>query len=211
MGYRTNCCCIISSILTIITTVIVICVFYTTPSDPIFTLKDIYVSALNLSDISSTTTAANQTIFFDMKLHNKNKAMGAYYDPVQITFSYIPNIKLTFPVAEFTVPKFYQGNRRSKHVREAVTTRGIAPFNRTVKSSVFKVEVLTKVGHTSPAYRKKGTVKVVANVWVGQTGEQYPKKKGIKLFESGVSSAFGCLSMKIGLLILSTATILVII
>ena len=175
MGFHTNCWCIIIPILTIIMTVIVICVFYTTPSDPIFTFKDIYVSALNLSDISSTTTTTNQTIFFDMKLHNKNKAMGAYYNLVHITFSYIPNIKLTFPVAEFTVPKFYQGNRRSKHVRETMTTRGIAPFNRTVKSSVFKVEVLTKVGH--PAYRKKGTVKVVANVWVGQTGEQYPKKR----------------------------------
>jgi hypothetical protein len=48
-----------------------------------------------------------------MKLHNKNKAMGAYYDLVHITFSYIPNIKFTFPVAEFNAPKFYQGKKEA--------------------------------------------------------------------------------------------------
>lgn len=183
MSYATKCWCIIIAILAIITTVIVICVYYTTPSDPSFTINDFYVSALNLSDISSTTTAVNQTLFFDLKLHNKNKAMGAYYDPVQITFSYIPNIKLTFVVASFTLPKFYQHNKRSMHVRETVTTRGIAPFNRTITSSVFKVEVYTKVGFTSPAYRKKGRVDKVANVRVGQTGKK-ESKKGIKLFDS---------------------------
>ncbi|KAI3727490.1 hypothetical protein L6452_16106 [Arctium lappa] len=207
----TNCSrvwCILISVASIITAVIVVCVYYTNPSDPSFTINEFYVSALNLSDISSTTTTANQTIFFDMKVHNKNKVMGTYYDPVRITFSYIPNIKLTFVVAEYTVPKFYQDNQKSKHVRETVATRGIAPFNRTVTTSVFKVEVFTKVGFTSPAYRKKESMDVVANVRVGQTGEK-DSDKGIKLFESaGVDDRVG---MQTGLLILSMATMLVII
>ncbi|KAI3813038.1 hypothetical protein L1987_17752 [Smallanthus sonchifolius] len=207
MACNNRCWCTVISILAIITTVIVVCVYYTTPSDPSFTINDFYISALNLSDISSTTTTANQTIFFDMKLHNKNKAMGAYYDPV--IFSYIPNIKLTFVVAEYTVPKFYQHNQKSKHVIETVTSHGVAPYNRTITSSVFKVEVLTKVGFTSPAYRKRRRVDVVANVRVSQTGEK-DSKKGIKLFESGAGDGFGGLCMQIGLLILSTATILVI-
>ncbi|KAI3501106.1 hypothetical protein L1887_28965 [Cichorium endivia] len=204
-----RCWCIIISILAIITAVIVVCVYYTTPSDPTFTINDFYVSALNLSDISSTTTAANQTIFFDMKLHNTNTAMGAYYDPVKITFSYIPNIKLTFVVGEYTVPKFFQHNKRSMHVRESVVTRGIAPYNRMLKSSVFMVQVSTKVGFTSPAYRKKGKVFVVANVWVGQTGEK-DLKKGIKLFENGVGDGPRCLSIQMELLILSIATLFLI-
>ncbi|KAL8200833.1 hypothetical protein R6Q57_012172 [Mikania cordata] len=207
MASNTTCCCTVISILAIITAVIVVCVYFTTPSDPVFTIDQFYVSALNLSDVSSsTTTAANQTIFFDMKLHNKNKAMGAYYNPVKVTFSYIPNMKLTFVVAEYTIPKFYQHKRKSKHVIDTVTSRGIAPYNRTIESSVFKVEVLTKVGFTSPAYRKKRGVDVVANVRVGQTGEK-DSKKGIKLFDSGM----GGLGLQIGWSILSTATILVII
>ncbi|KAK1438724.1 hypothetical protein QVD17_04534 [Tagetes erecta] len=205
MACNANCWCVVISISVIITAVVVVCVYFTTPSDPVFTIKDFYVSALNLSDISSTNTAVNQTIFFDMKLHNKNKAMGAYYDPVKIIFSYIPNIKLTFVVAEYTVPKFYQHQQKSKHVIETVASRGVVPYNREITSSVFKVEVITKVGFTSPAYRKKGTVDVVANVRVDQTGVINPKK-GIKLFESGV----GGLGLQIGLLILSTATILVV-
>ncbi|KAD3641203.1 hypothetical protein R6Q59_003827 [Mikania micrantha] len=210
MASNTTCCCTVISILAIITAVIVVCVYFTTPSDPAFTIDQFYVSALNLSDVSSTTTAANQTIFFDMKLHNKNKAMGAYYNPVKVTFSYVPNIKLTFVVAEYTIPKFYQHKRKSKHVIDTVTSRGIAPYNRTITSSVFKVEVLTKVGFTSPAYRKKRGVDVVANVRVGQTGEK-DSKKGIKLFDSGVGDGLGGLNLQIGWLILSTATILVII
>ncbi|MFS8032421.1 hypothetical protein Hanom_Chr17g01557591 [Helianthus anomalus] len=209
MGFNSRCWCIVISILTIITAVIVVCVYFTNPSDPAFTINEFYVSALNLSDISSTTTTTNQTMFFDMKLHNQNKAMGAYYDPVKIIFSYIPNIKLTFVVAEYTVPKFYQRNQKSKHVIATVTSRGIAPYNRTVTSSVFKVEVLTKVGFTTPANRKKRRVSVVANVRVGQTGER-DSKKGIRLFESGVGDGFGGLSIKILMLILSTTTILII-
>ncbi|XP_071693323.1 uncharacterized protein [Rutidosis leptorrhynchoides] len=213
MGYLIRCWSIIILVLAIITTVIVVCVYYTTPSDPSFTIVDFFASALNLSDISSTTTTVNQTLFFDLKLHNKNKAMGAYYDPVQVTFSYVPNIKLTFVVAEFTIPKFDQHSRRSKHVRETVTTRGIVPYNRNVTSSVFIVDVFTKVGFTSPAYRKKGTVHVVANVRVGQNGQK-DTKNGIKLFDSGVGDyghGYGGLRMQIGLLIISTATILMII
>ncbi|XP_076907185.1 protein NDR1-like [Bidens hawaiensis] len=210
MACNTRCWCIVISIQALITAVIVICVYYTTPSDPSFTINNFYVSALNLSDTSSTNTTFNQTIFFDMKLHNKNKAMGAYYDPITITFSYVPNVKLTFVVAEHTVPKFFQHNQKSKHVIQTVSSRGIAPHNRTITSSVFKVEVLTKVGFTSPAYRKKWTVDVVANVRVGQTGEK-DSKKGIKLFDFGVGDGFGGLGVHIGLLIISTATILVII
>ncbi|KAJ9549912.1 hypothetical protein OSB04_022455 [Centaurea solstitialis] len=203
--------CILLSLATIITAVIVVCVYYTNPSDPSFTINEFYVSALNLSDISSTTTAVNQTLSFDMKLHNKNKAMGAYYDPVRITFSYVPNIKLTFVVAEYTVPKFYQHNQKSKYVRETVATRGIAPFNRTVTSSVFKVEVFTKVGFTSPAYRKKGSVGRGANVRVGQTGVK-DSKKGIKLFEvAGVNGRLGGLGLQKVLLVISMAIMFVII
>ncbi|KAL4570909.1 hypothetical protein LXL04_026573 [Taraxacum kok-saghyz] len=210
MRFRAICGCIIISVLAIITAVIVVCVYYTNPSDPSFTINDFYVSALNLSDISSTTTAANQTISFDMKLRNSNKVMGAYYDPVRITFSYIPNIKLTFVVGEYTVPKFYQHNKNSMWVRETVATRGIAPYNRLVTSSVFMVQVSTKVGFKSPAYRKKDSVVVVANVRVDQTGKK-DSKKGIKLFESGVGDdGLGCLSIQMRLLILSTATLLVI-
>ncbi|CAI9274289.1 unnamed protein product [Lactuca saligna] len=210
MGSCAKCWGIIISVLAIITAVIVVCVYFTNPSDPSFTINEFYVSALNLSDISSTTTAANQTIFFDMRLHNSNKAMGAYYDPVTITFLYIPNIKLTFVVGEYTVPKFYQHNQKSMYVRETVATRGIAPYNRMVTSSVFIVKVSTKVGFTSPAYRKKGTVVVVANVRVGQTGER-DSNRGITLFESGVGDhRLRCLGFQMSFLILSTATLLMI-
>ncbi|KAL0380508.1 UNVERIFIED_CONTAM: hypothetical protein Sangu_0115100 [Sesamum angustifolium] len=90
-------------------------------------ITDLFVPALN-TYTNSSTTRANTFIFFDLKLENVMPFNGLRYDNVNLTFSYNSGgdrSTLFIPIAQHTVPGFYQGRRKTAHKRDVTNTRGV--------------------------------------------------------------------------------------
>ncbi|KAL0306419.1 UNVERIFIED_CONTAM: hypothetical protein Sradi_6059200 [Sesamum radiatum] len=103
------------------------------------------IPALNRSD-NSTATRNNHTIRFDLKLDNGMKDKGVHYANISLTFFY----NSTLPIANFTVPEFYQGHNKNTHRRALVDASGLpwteardAVANGSTLS--FKVRLATRV------------------------------------------------------------------
>lgn len=101
------------TISVIVTTIVLLCL-YTYPKIPNLSIEEFSVPALN-----KTHGHTVGDIYFDLKLRNMNKAIGLYYDdPFSIAFSYYP---LKEPFQKYTwvctLPAFYQGNGKTKHIK----------------------------------------------------------------------------------------------
>ncbi|GJV37635.1 hypothetical protein Tco_1410112 [Tanacetum coccineum] len=100
---------------------IVMIVLFDSPSSPTFSINLFDNQAMNMT--RPNDSPANFTIHFDLKLKNENVAVGLHYPgPITISFSYFPNVSMMVPLAEYKLDSFYQGNGKTKHVRDFVET-----------------------------------------------------------------------------------------
>ncbi|KAF5195290.1 Ndr1-like, partial [Thalictrum thalictroides] len=152
------------------------------PDKPTLSIEEFYIPALNktLNDTSNTT------ISFDFKLRNNNKDKGVYYDDLNLTFYYTHNLGL--PVANFTIPGFRQGFKKSAHRIQTVPTVGL-PWDEARREvsngtgAVFRVDLKTRVRYRIIGVKtKRHTIKIGANLTVKDMGALVKHKdKGVKL------------------------------
>lgn len=91
-------------------------------SDPVCSIQDFYVPALNKT-LNSTT---NTSISFDLELDNKNTDKGIYYNTLNLTFYYYTSSNQTyFPIANQTFAGFYQGHHKKARRTGTVETTGV--------------------------------------------------------------------------------------
>lgn len=112
----------------------------------------------------------------------KDKGVG--YDDVNLTFFYGQNGSLG--IANYTVPRFYQGHDKKARRKELVQTHGVpwdAAYTAVSNGSTvtFRVGLTTRVRYKILFwYTKRHGLKVGANVDVNNSGQKV-NKKGIKL------------------------------
>ncbi|KAJ9549915.1 hypothetical protein OSB04_022458 [Centaurea solstitialis] len=190
--------CMVTPLLILL---VVMLVLYVNPKNPEFSVEKFYVSAFNKTSSNATTN----TISFDIKLRNQNKAIGLYYDdPVNLTFSFTPRETNAQIIWKYSVPKFYQGNAQSRRLRDVIQPLGaheISVFNRTAVAEhasvlptgaittglepllYFKVDFVTKVRFKLIGKHHAKEVVVSADVPIGvNTGEKFAKR-GIQASE----------------------------
>ncbi|GKB65550.1 hypothetical protein Tco_0921736 [Tanacetum coccineum] len=105
-------------------TIIVLSCLYTCPNHPKLTIEDFSVPSLNI-----TPNHIPEDIYFDLKLRNMNKAVGLYYDDpfsLAITYSSLDQPYQKY-VWESTVPAFYQGNGKTKHIKSLMSNNRQLP------------------------------------------------------------------------------------
>ncbi|XP_076932008.1 protein NDR1-like [Bidens hawaiensis] len=146
---------------------------------PTITLEEFYAPTLN-----KTTT--NTTIYFDLKLYNKNP-VGIYYRQMNLTFSYFPNkttsTSVPVPLCVYTLHGFHQEHHKEKHVRGTVVTSGMTVHGGDEGVVVMRVDLVGRVKFKSIAQWKR-TVKVGVDVAVDEyTGEKVVKS-GIHMVKS---------------------------
>ncbi|PIA31904.1 hypothetical protein AQUCO_04700042v1 [Aquilegia coerulea] len=152
------------------------------PDSPTLSIEDFYLPALNktLNDTSNTT------ISFDFKLNNPNKDKGIYYNALNLTIYYSHNFSL-LPVANYTIPRFYQGFKKKAHRKQTVPTVGL-PLDDAIREDlkVFRVDVKTAVRYKIIFWKTKHhSIKVGSNLTVNDMGALVKKKKkGVKLKSS---------------------------
>ncbi|XP_057464988.1 protein NDR1-like [Actinidia eriantha] len=163
-------------------------------SNPVCSIQDIYVPALNKS--ANSTDATN--IYFNLKLDNENKDKGIYYDALNLTFFYAPNKSL--PIGNRTFPQFHQGHKKNTRRTGWVETRGV-PWEAILNGSAasFRVDLATAVRFKIMAWKtKKHKLVVGADVEVNDHGQKV-YKKGIRL-RSGAPER-GCYRARMGTLV----------
>ncbi|KAK3021280.1 hypothetical protein RJ639_047271 [Escallonia herrerae] len=176
---RGGCCGSCFSLISLAISITLSYWLFKTPSKPSCSIHAFYVPALNHT--SNSATATNTTIYFDLKLENRNQLKGVYYDPITLTIYYVPNVT-SVPIASYTVPEFYQGLRKTTHRRELADTRG-ADFRTVSNGSVvaFRVDLATKLRFKTWWWKTgRKNLAVRALVEVNDRGEK-AEKKGIKL------------------------------
>ncbi|KAK2984799.1 hypothetical protein RJ640_004624 [Escallonia rubra] len=176
---RGGCCGSCFSLISVAISITLSYWLFKTPSKPSCSIHAFYVPALNHT--TNSTTATNTTIYFDLKLENRNQLKSVYYDPITLTIYYVPNVT-SVPIASYTVPEFYQGRRKTSHRRELVDTRG-ADFRPVSNGSMvsFRVDLATKVRFKTWWWKTgRKNLAVRAQVEVNDRGEK-AEKKGIKL------------------------------
>ncbi|CAI9290729.1 unnamed protein product [Lactuca saligna] len=94
--------------------VIVLLSLYTFPNPP-----ELYIAEFSVPAFKNSSNNTAENISFDLTLCNVNLAIGLYYDyPLSIAFFYYP---YEDPFQEYvwagTLPGFYQGNGKTKHIR----------------------------------------------------------------------------------------------
>ncbi|GAB4846195.1 hypothetical protein Ancab_025193 [Ancistrocladus abbreviatus] len=153
------------------------------PSKPTCSIEHFDVFALN----KTATSARNNTIYFDLTLKNNNKDEGVYYDTLNLTFYYKPN--LTFPLANYTFSGFRQGHQ--KHAQRVGTVeaggsnwQGLASSAVKVNgTAVFKVDLKTAVRYKIIFWKtKRHKLALGADLQVNAEGSLVrSRKKGVKL------------------------------
>ncbi|XP_059662524.1 protein NDR1-like [Cornus florida] len=148
---------------------------------PTCSIQDFYLPALqNTTPNYNSTNSTNTTIYFDLKLDNKNKDKGIHYDALNLTIYYGEN--QSHPVANKTIPGFYQGHKKKAHRKESVNTYGV-PWAAISSNGTafFRVDLSTKVRFKIMFWNtKRDKIIVWAPVEVNATGHKV-YKKGIKL------------------------------
>ncbi|KAL5978233.1 hypothetical protein ACLOJK_029350 [Asimina triloba] len=158
------------------------------PSAPTLSFEAFYIPALNhtaLSNLSARIPPANVTIAFDFKLRNNNKDKGVFYDDLRLAFYHAPN--RSSPIANLTVPAFYQGFKKTAHRKQGVevvkdrafwenVTRAVSEENRTV----FRVDLETRVRYKIVGVKTvRHRLRLHADVEVNEQGKK-SKRKGVK-------------------------------
>ncbi|KAF9588055.1 hypothetical protein IFM89_007296 [Coptis chinensis] len=92
-------------------------------SDPVLSIEEIYVPALD----KTSNDTENTTIFFDIKFNNRDDGSESYpktyYDTLNVTIYYAQNLNV--PVGNVTIPGFRQGTGRTTYRKETVRTVGV--------------------------------------------------------------------------------------
>ncbi|XP_052177901.1 protein NDR1-like isoform X1 [Diospyros lotus] len=149
-------------------------------SNPVCSIQAFYVPALNKIAVNS---AANHSVFFDLKLDNENKDKGVLYDAINFTLSYRPpNGSRPIAIANTTFPKFRQGHNKHTHRKPSLETQGM-PWEavRNRSGVVFRVDLATRVRFRIMFWKtKRHSLVVGADVNVSDSGEKV-KRKGIRL------------------------------
>ncbi|KAI3466214.1 hypothetical protein Pfo_022877 [Paulownia fortunei] len=152
--------------------------------NPTCSIQHFYVHALNKTD-NSTATRNNHTIYFDLKLDNGMKEKGVHYANINLTFFYSQNNSRLL-IANYTVPKFYQGHGKKARRKQLVGASGLpwaAALDAVSNGSTvnFRVDLATRVKFKILFwYTKRQSLVVGGDVAVNDSGGKV-KKKGIKL------------------------------
>ncbi|CAK9182914.1 unnamed protein product, partial [Ilex paraguariensis] len=167
-------------------------------SKPVCSIQDFYVSALN----KTLNSTSNHSIFFDLKLENQNIDKGVYYDAINLTFYYGPNISL--PIANYTVSGFHQGHKKYTHRKDLVDARGV-PWDEVFRGvsngsvAVFRVDLATTVRFKVISWKtKRHKLDLKGNVKVDDSGKKV-ETKGIKLKNGG--QELGCYLARLRVLV----------
>ncbi|KAG8369859.1 hypothetical protein BUALT_Bualt14G0057400 [Buddleja alternifolia] len=154
---------------------------------PTFTIQDLYIPALNTRFPELINSTLITFIFFDLQLELNNVVPdgGVRYETVDLLFYYGPDQTSLIPIANYTVPGFYQDDDTA-HRRDVVETRGLPwldAFQAVSGGStvVIRVEMAAKMKlERSYWYDEEKEVMLGGNVEVDGSGEMVGKK-GIKL------------------------------
>nr|GEZ64305.1 hypothetical protein [Tanacetum cinerariifolium] len=107
----------LSLAISILVMIIILLCLYTNPNHPKFSIEDFSVVP---DSKRSPNDLKDDDISFDLKLRNMNKAVGLYYeDPSRLTFTY-HSLQEPSPKDDtwvYTLPAFYQGNGKTKHIQ----------------------------------------------------------------------------------------------
>ncbi|XP_043696808.1 protein NDR1-like [Telopea speciosissima] len=160
------------------------------PSSPAFYIQNFYAPALNTTTTATATAAAtdtntiNTTIAINFKIENTNKDKRIYYDALNITLYYRPN--LSFSVGNALVPGFRQGHQK-KAFKQATVQPVEINWEEAVKKVSsngivgFRVDLATNVRYKIIVWTtERHKVRVHADVMVDKQGKQIEKKR-IKL------------------------------
>ncbi|KMS98507.1 hypothetical protein BVRB_4g092000 [Beta vulgaris subsp. vulgaris] len=163
------------------------------PSNPTCSIENFDVFILNKT--ANSTFKNNHTILYDLKLNNKgNKDKGIYYDTLNLTFYYKPNLTLINTLGNATYVPFYQGYGKNTHRKGSIDARGVKWENATATTAVFRVELNTLVRFKIVFWKtKRHRLDLKADLLVNEQGSliKRKKKKGIKL-TSGVGNSMSC-------------------
>lgn len=166
-------------------------------SNPTCAIQSFYFPALN----RTLNDPKNTTVYLTLKLQNGNKDKGIFYDNVNLTLSYIPNITDPKKIVNDTfVAAFYQGHKKTAKKEVNFSAAGLNwTAAMAVNTTTFRVDLETAVRFKIMAWKtKRNRIKVGANVEVNEFGEKVKKKKAIKLSGAGKNGGF---SLKVGVLV----------
>ncbi|GMH24328.1 hypothetical protein Nepgr_026171 [Nepenthes gracilis] len=161
-------------------------------SKPVCSIEQFDVFALNKTHNST----GNHTIYFDLKLNNKNKDKAVFYDALNLTFYYDSDRNSAVGNASF--PGFHQGNQKSTHRTGTVEARGVnweAAAEAAVAangSAVFRVDLATAVRFKIVFWKtKRHKLKLGHELMVNDQGSLIrTKKKGVKLTSGARKHSF---------------------
>ncbi|KNA16378.1 hypothetical protein SOVF_089620 [Spinacia oleracea] len=169
-------------------------------TNPTCSIENFDVFTLNKT--ANTTFRNNHTIRYDLKLNNKeNKDKGIYYDTLNLTFYYKPNLSFV-TLGNATFNPFYQGHGKNTHRISVIDARGVKWENATATMAEFRVEMNTSVRFKIIFWKtKRHRLDLHADLLVNEQGilVKKKKKKGIK-FKSGVWNSKVCNFYLLGIL-----------
>ncbi|GAB2284650.1 hypothetical protein Dimus_019102 [Dionaea muscipula] len=187
------------------------------PSTPTTSIERLNVFALNTSSPNATS---NNTIYFDLKLSNKNNDVGVYYDFLNLTFYYYyysHNRSSRAPVISWNVgfPGFYQGHHKNTHRKGTLEAKGmmmmmdnwVAVAAAAANGSAsLRAELATTLRYKIMFWRtRRHRLDLGADLGLNVKGSLVRRrKKGVKLISSGVGGrgARGCYLIGFLLLVL---------
>ncbi|GJV37637.1 hypothetical protein Tco_1410114 [Tanacetum coccineum] len=154
--------------------VVLLVVLFDSPSSPTFSINLFDNQALNMT--RPDDSPANFTIHFDLKLKNENVAVGLHYPgPITITFSYFPNVSMMVPLAKYRLDSFYQGNGKTKHVRDFVETNIFPTVLEGTDMVAFRVDTVATY-----RYKKVGRRRHRVE-WGCVVGVNYPTNRKMQM------------------------------
>ncbi|KAL8468825.1 hypothetical protein ACS0TY_031867 [Phlomoides rotata] len=172
-------CCVLPLLLTFLIWLVLALQTYT----PSCSIKELYIPALNTRlPIFNTSAPAATFIFFDLQLDNRVKSAGVGYEYMNPTLAFYYT---GFPVANFTLPRFSQGDDDKAHLRDLVETRGM-PWSDALAAvsggftAAFTLEFSARVKVNGDLWHTYTELLLRGDVEVNDSGEKL-QKKDIKL------------------------------
>ncbi|KAJ0548077.1 putative protein NDR1 [Helianthus annuus] len=178
-------------------------------SNPILSIQDIYIPALNKT-LNSTTY---QKIYIDLKFDNTNKDKGIYYHPINVTLHYYINdsTSISSPkiqISNYTIRGFYQGHNKKARRKDWVDTYGV-PWEAAVETvdggglAVFRVDLTTVIRFKILVWKtKKHRLVVGTDFEVNGVGKK-ERKKGTRLRSGAPELGSGQIPVGLGLVVFS--------
>ncbi|KAL2943843.1 Protein NDR1 [Bienertia sinuspersici] len=154
-------------------------------SRPTCSIEEFNVFALT----KTAPSRRNNSIHYDLKLKNRNFNKGIYYDALNLTFYYKPNLVNVVPIGNANFTPFYQGYGKGTHRVGDIETGGVKWDDTT--TVVFRVELATSLRYKYPLWKTKRRRLVVgADLKVNDEGSLVKAKdnKGIKLSSNAMKN-----------------------